>query len=493
MKKFNYSDYVDLKPISKATLESVRKNTAKYIYVLNKQDGTIKCEKCGCTTTLLGTKHKSIINCPVCHSKMEVCHIWRRSYTENIGWEVVAENIDENTLLMRYILSFSINGKVSVLGECAREVLDFANLKNYYLEHTTKGWRKYRSRYFKELHMGYQENRFCCRGANVHNKKQFFREVQKLKVFKYMNVSEVYSDKRLYPSSVIGWLGRRADLYEKLQKVGLSNIVKKDLFTYYREEIEYNSAETKLHKMLGITKGQLAILRKYPAFDVLKALQNTAISDENSFSLMFKYNMSYSDMASLGSIDMFKPKVINYIKKNGIDVADYTHYIDVIKKLEYPLDKAYLYPKDFDKMDKIVADEWAEKKDTLQDGLIKKLSDGLHKLPQLQELLNGSKGFLVYVPESQADLDKESKALHNCIRGYGDRLMEQKTILFFIRRLNAPDTPFVAMEYSHGQVVQVRYDHNEDVRTSKKQGSAEIIDLANAIADVLRSNKVLVA
>ena len=126
---------------------------------------------------------------------------------------------------------------------------------------------------------------------------------------------------------------------------------------------------------------------------------------------------------------------------------------------------------------------WQEK--AKQSRLIKKISNGLRKTDDLQEFLQGSNGLLVYVPESAEDLLKEGRHLHNCIGTYIDRIAEGKTLVFFVRRLNDINAPFVAFEYCNGEVVQCRYDKNEAVKDDK------IINFVDAFAERLRKNKVL--
>ena len=106
-------------------------------------------------------------------------------------------------------------------------------------------------------------------------------------------------------------------------------------------------------------------------------------------------------------------------------------------------------------------------------------------MPDLQEFLSGSDGLLVYVPESTKDLVKESKALHNCLGTYAERIANGKTLVFFVRRLNDPTAPFVAFEYVNGDVVQCRADNNQNVNDDK------IVSFVDAFAERLRKNNVL--
>jgi hypothetical protein len=111
-------------------------------------------------------------------------------------------------------------------------------------------------------------------------------------------------------------------------------------------------------------------------------------------------------------------------------------------------------------------------------------------MPDLQEFLGKSKGLLVYVPESARDLVTEGRLLHNCIGNYVDRVAEKKTLVFFVRKLDAPQAPFVAFEYANGEVLQCRYDNNRAVKGDTEEG-AKILNFVEAFAQKLRENHVL--
>ena len=69
-------------------------------------------------------------------------------------------------------------------------------------------------------------------------------------------------------------------------------------------------------------------------------------------------------------------------------------------------------------------------------------------------------GLLIRPAGTPAELTEEGRVLHHCVGGYADRMAEGKTAILFIRRAEAPDTPFYTMEYRDGQVIQCRTSHN---------------------------------
>lgn len=455
-----------MKPIRKATLESIRKETSKYIFV--EKDGNAYCEKCHAEFTLLGSKHKGSGKCPECNSSLEIWHTSRKSELHQYAysWRVIAEAIDNTTLALRYVLCSREGRKVVELDERAVMVLDFETKKISKFENPFgQGWKKSTKNFFQETFM-YNYRKICCLGAEIHNKKWFSREVSKVDLFKYFDPSKYMSG--YYASSVICHCSKKADLFEKLEKVGLGNIINQDLATWdYRHEIEYIKGEKELHKMLGISKATLKICMQNPTvkIDTLKALRKYPdMSTEYAEALV--QGRITDDEYEMAIKTKNAKKSLAYIKTNGINYGEYEHYLSMLTKLEYPEDSYYLYPKNFREADAKISAEYSAKENTIQNKQIKAISDALRKMDDLQKYLNGSKGFFVYVPESSADLTKEGKALHNCIGTYTNKIAEGKTLVFYIRQLDNPLAPFVAMEYKNGKIVQVRYDHNKSVETN---------------------------
>ena len=84
-KKMIYHTYANLKPIKASVLETVRKQTAKVLWVTDKT-GSCKCEYCEKESKLENTKHLSKAKCPECGRKLEVRHLWRKHSHYDVDW-----------------------------------------------------------------------------------------------------------------------------------------------------------------------------------------------------------------------------------------------------------------------------------------------------------------------------------------------------------------------------------------------------------------------
>jgi hypothetical protein len=246
--------------------------------------------------------------------------------------------------------------------------------------------------------------------------------------------------------------------------------------------------------MLGLDKLQYKLLLKYGTLKHYKFL----MEHKDMPPLLVDYVMSIDKMWEYDSLKEIVGdkivKTLKYLTNNNVNTWEYKHYLHTLENLEYTIDDNYRFPKDFRKADDRVTAEWNAKLDeeklrgmTKQSAIIKQISDGLRSMDGLREFMSGSNGLLVYVPESAKDLVYEGRALHNCIGTYVDRIAEGKTLIFYVRKLNAPTEPFVAFEYYNGEVVQCRYDYNAPVKDDN------IISFVDAFASKLRENKVLMA
>lgn len=66
---------------------------------------------------------------------------------------------------------------------------------------------------------------------------------------------------------------------------------------------------------------------------------------------------------------------------------------------------------------------------------------------------------------TQDDLDNPAYA---CVGTYVDRVAKGQTHIFFVRRVEEPDTPYFTMEYNNGRVIQCRGSHNCGMPASVK-------------------------
>ena len=116
--------------------------------------------------------------------------------------------------------------------------------------------------------------------------------------------------------------------------------------------------------------------------------------------------------------------------------------------------KSILFPKDFATVHRQLSEQVKIQRTELENAAIKKVA-------ALQKMDIKRNGFILKIAESQEDLNVESSVLGHCVRTYGDKVAEGKTIIYFIRREEKPDEPYYTLEIRpDGQFIQCRGEHN---------------------------------
>ena len=474
-----------------------RKHTAKWIVV--SKDGTAHCTCCNEDIEIGKTKHKGNAVCQKCGKELEVLHDWRASkYFDDVQFVVIPKALDNETLMMRYVYVHrnSIERiNTPNIRECARLVM--TEKGNHTFEIDSLGnWNYRRTGYFMEYNM-YNYRSWCCLPAMEYI-PTLTRELRKLDAFKYLEPKMIKRlwNTRVYAHGNVEGIRPRTDLYEKMFKVGLGNMAVKDIIdrSYCgtkSDVIDYDPNEKSLTKMLGINKNKLKMLLKYQNTMALEIIRRTDNDVEEIMELANKVKASRSDIKNVNANANLK-KLLNYVVKHGIRLAEYNHYYGLLEDMNINHDGAYLYPADFRRSEQDIEAECrvlrARDKGGMSEKneLIRKIAQGLYNMPDLKEFFSGSNGLVVYVPESSEDLIREGAHLHNCLGTYIDRFARGDTLIFFIRRMEDPTAPYVAMEYRNGRVVQCRFDHNVSA-------TGKVVDFAEALARKLAAMNILAA
>ena len=164
---------------------------------------------------------------------------------------------------------------------------------------------------------------------------------------------------------------------------------------------------------------------------------------------------------------------------------DWLDYLAWCKELKYDLTNMFFYfPKNFKKVHdrtaaeyQAVQDKKAAEKKRWEEERIKREAEAMKKL--LEEMLEENagidnaflikgKGLILRVPRDAQEIKNEGAALHHCVGTYVDRVAKGQTHIFFVRRVEEPDTPYFTMEYNNGRVIQCRGSHNCGMPASVK-------------------------
>ena len=173
-------------------------------------------------------------------------------------------------------------------------------------------------------------------------------------------------------------------------------------------------------------------------------------------------------------------RIINYCykqKTGNIEPAFLLDHWRILNDLYGELPEDLLFPSDFGKAHTHFADLLAKRKNESQDRKIRKQADKMSRYSWRDE----ETGLMIFPADSTEALAKEGKTLHHCVGGYAADVAAGRTTIFFVRRIEAPDTPFFTLEFKGGAVQQNRGDHNcartEDVQAFENKWLAFVKDV----------------
>ena len=150
------------------------------------------------------------------------------------------------------------------------------------------------------------------------------------------------------------------------------------------------------------------------------------------------------NVMSLQGTEIDKVKAYKYCKKNGISSYAYNDYLNAIINLGLDLsDTKNIYPRDFRRMHDLRTNEWGSKRAKINAQKFRKVADGL------KEYEYSGQKYIIIIPKGVKELKDEGKALEHCVgkMGYDKKMLDGVSFIAFLRNKQAPDKPYVTIEY----------------------------------------------
>ena len=160
------------------------------------------------------------------------------------------------------------------------------------------------------------------------------------------------------------------------------------------------------------------------------------------------------------------------IEKKQNMAKDWLEYLKWCQALKYDLNNMFFYmPNNFKKVhdrtykeyqelqNKREAKEKAEREKKAakrMQNLKIAIEHILKKQDDVDSFSVKGKGLLLKVPASAEEIRAEGAALHHCVGTYVERVAQGKTMILFIRKIEAPDKPYYTMEWNGYEIVQCR-------------------------------------
>lgn len=155
--------------------------------------------------------------------------------------------------------------------------------------------------------------------------------------------------------------------------------------------------------------------------------------------------------------ELFKGKDLErfftYIDKQHTNYRSYLDYLKACNYLHIDMSEdKNLFPHDFKRWHDIRIDEYRTARAEADAKEKAKLYEQFAVVAQKYLPLQRTKveDYLILIARSPQELVYEGNYLHHCVgrMGYDQKFVREETLIFFVRNYNAPNTPFVTLEYS---------------------------------------------
>lgn len=173
-----------------------------------------------------------------------------------------------------------------------------------------------------------------------------------------------------------------------------------------------------------------------------------------------KYRMRLSKEAALNELrTLFKndlEKFVTYIRKQDTNPYSYRDYLHACRYLDLNMtEDKNRYPHDFKRWHDIRIDEYNSAKAMKDEEERKALYDKFAAVASKYSGLEYDKKsvYIAVIAQNPSDLIREGELLHHCVgrMGYDQKFAREDSLIFFIRRKELPNVPFITIEYSPKQ------------------------------------------
>ena len=194
--------------------------------------------------------------------------------------------------------------------------------------------------------------------------------------------------------------------------------------------------------------------------DVEKKELFVEIIDRNDYLADFKelietYN--YDIVALCKFLIQYLKPFENINIKEGINLLK--DYYGMANKIERNVKK---YPKYLKSMHDIITINYNAFK--------RKYNEELFARLQKKELdFEEDKVYIVITPQSTKEIVKEGTSLNHCVGSYIDKILDNKTYIFFLRKKEAPEQSLMTLEFKNGKIVTAKGSCNREINKEEKE------------------------
>lgn len=339
----------------------------------------------------------------------------------------------------------------------------------------------------------------ACHPNNHLNIQQFFKWIKGERAIIPIFATE--NNQRLYEFAYTEYGSVRNEYVNKLGRAlmrFLGRSAKLELFAFagFGENLQQisrtsewmHSQETKPHKIFGIPKYMLNILRDLGSFSKRTVTEFKELDKAvggNNVKLIVQIFREESNMRELQyTMDYIKELYTNYGYKDvrrlslylarevkleqGIDspssaAATLRDYVRMCRDME--VETKEKYPKSLKKTHDIAQMNYRTKMDEIKNKQMKEVVES----EEYQGLTYAKKPYAITTPKDASDLIKEGSSLSHCVASYVKDVISKKCKILFLREAEALDQSLVTIEVRDNNIRQVRGFGNRSARPSEME------------------------
>lgn len=458
-----------------ATTEAFFK--AQYI-IYSRNEKKAYCTNCEKELPLKMTyKHNEVAKCPKCHIEA-TCKSWNMQEAVYDRKEVsIIQNLKDGSGYILRKFEANVYYRKADNYKMEWDISEDARfrLNESFVDMETFEWAEYKHtgkvRWCHEIPRGLYYGYRLSTNSILYPKniKSLLSDTE----LKYMPIAELLrknKGKHTNPDVLLGNAMKMPQI-EMLIKVGL-----------YRLAYQYCNGRSYNTKMwnrespwnyLKISKEYFELAKKMNAkeeyIDVMRAAteRNVMLNEEQIIFYAGHLRSKTKEFLELGHTEKVYKYLLELKSENGSRVInDYADYIEDLKKLQIPLTKRVLFPKNFQTEHQEVAEMRRELDNKLAAMELRKKNREFRKmLPKVRKLFEAAdEDFVIVIPTCKKDFQDEGREQHNCVGGsYFDRMLKGECFVVFLRKQSDPKKSFCTVEFTpSGAVRQNRIINNRE-------------------------------
>ena len=155
-------------------------------------------------------------------------------------------------------------------------------------------------------------------------------------------------------------------------------------------------------------------------------------------------------------------------------------YIRMCRQMEIPYER---FPKDIRKLHDAISANYRVRQDKIRSQAFDQ------KCAEYKEVGITSDQYFIRFPHDFAELIMEGSTMHHCVASYADRVIDGTSIIFFMRKANEAEMPYITMEFDRkGELVQARKNRNAPIGNSEESAFIRKFQ-KEVLLPVIRSRK----